>query len=195
MKEITIRHIVCSLLLFLPSFVLAPTSKAQMLEGNKFVSASVGRHLFRGDHIKSPMIATLGGGYFLSGGNYISFGLDYAGMRMTPEDVPFKSQQYLVNFSYNALLLNNVTSKYNLYARVGAAVAFESHNNGEKKLENGSELEKASNFSYGGVIDLHTDIYATELLVLTISGGGNILFDSFYSRFQPFLLAGFKFYL
>lgn len=99
----------------------------------------------------------------------------------------------VVNGGYNLFIIGDFARTFNLYGFAGLSLGYELLNKGDKTLPNGVPKDKTQAFIYGGKIGLHSDIYLTTQLAVTMGLGSHFLWGTVTNTVvRPYFEGGLK---
>lgn len=190
------KKVFCFILfaLTLLPFVSQEADAQVMFVGTKMVSVKGGiPYRNKPFHTKGSFTAGAEYAQFLKGGNYWSVGLDFEQNNVPKKEFFISDMTIVANGGYNLFIIGDFARTFNLYGFAGLSLGYELFNKGDKTPPDGEALSKTQAFIYGGKIGLHSDIYLTTQLAVTMGLGTHFLWGTVTNTVvRPYFEGGLK---
>lgn len=175
-------------------FVSQEADAQVMFLGTKMVSVKGGiPYRSKPFHTKGSFTAGAEYAQFLKGGDYWSVGLDFVQNNVPKKEFFISDMTIVTNGGYNLFIIGDFARTFNLYGFAGLSLGYELFNKGDKTPPDGESLSKTQAFIYGGKIGLHSDVYLTTQLAVTMGLGTHFLWGTVTNTVaRPYFEGGLK---
>lgn len=175
-------------------FVSQEADAQVMFVGTKMISLKGGiPYRTNPFHTKGSFTAGAEYAQFLKGGDYWSVGLDFGQNNVPQKEFFVSDMTFVVNGGYNLFIIGDFTRTFNLYGFAGLSLGYDLLNKGERELPDKTPLTKTQAFIYGGKLGLHSDIYLTTQLAVTLGLGSHFLWGAATKTVvRPYFEGGLK---